>query len=343
MAIYKRESGIYFVQFMYKGKNYIHSSHSKDKKVAVALEHKLKSDLINQDVLGVLPKIPLYDALGFYIKERQNSSNIKTLICNNNHIKSYFDNKNIHEITNVDINKFNEKLNHLSPGTRRNIFSVLNGAVKKAGLLGYKIPNLIMPSLPKPKGRLSILSKEDEVKLLEYLNPKNRVGKGNHWGDIQDNYDLCLILLDTGMRWNEACKLEWAFIDISNKQIHLYRSKTNNETTLGMTDRTLDILTRRFENRSTAWVFPNRSLTSHRINPSGAIRRALDNAGLTNVCVHSLRHTYASRLVQNGGSLQEVSYLLGHSNISTTMIYSHLDKNATSSKAANIINQYNQK
>ncbi len=52
--------------------------------------------------------------------------------------------------------------------------------------------------------------------------------------------------------------------------------------------------------------------------------RACKKANLENVTIHTLRHTFASHLVMSGVDLKSVQQLLGHSTITTTMIYAHL-------------------
>ena len=68
---------------------------------------------------------------------------------------------------------------------------------------------------------------------------------------------------------------------------------------------------------------------------SHAWRKAREQAGLPNLRLHDLRHTFASRLVQRGVSLYVVQRLLGHSNAETTTRYAHLDT-AALSQALNI-------
>lgn len=68
----------------------------------------------------------------------------------------------------------------------------------------------------------------------------------------------------------------------------------------------------------------------------------MDRAGLQEFRIHDLRHSLASKLVQNGMSLQEVSEILGHSNISMTMRYAHLESNETAKKARDVLNHLNQ-
>ena len=78
------------------------------------------------------------------------------------------------------------------------------------------------------------------------------------------------------------------------------------------------------------------------------IKKAIDRAGLNDpgvvnekggkVTIDSLRHTFASRLVQNGVSLAKVSKLLGHSPIATTEIYAHLAPNEASEEAMKVLN-----
>ena len=56
-----------------------------------------------------------------------------------------------------------------------------------------------------------------------------------------------------------------------------------------------------------------------------------------------VRHTHASRLIQNGMSVYEVREILGHSDIKTTMRYAHLEQKQVTSKARDVINRLNQK
>lgn len=55
--------------------------------------------------------------------------------------------------------------------------------------------------------------------------------------------------------------------------------------------------------------------------------------------IYTLRHTFASRMIQNGMSHQEVSQLLGHTDIKTTMIYAHLEYKDVSEKARDVMNR----
>ena len=58
--------------------------------------------------------------------------------------------------------------------------------------------------------------------------------------------------------------------------------------------------------------------------------------------IHTLRHTHASRLVQNGMSVYEVKEILGHTDIKTTLRYAHLEQRQVTSKARDVMNRLNQ-
>jgi len=73
-----------------------------------------------------------------------------------------------------------------------------------------------------------------------------------------------------------------------------------------------------------------------------AIRKAMVRAGLTDCTIHTLRHTHATRLIQNGLSIYEVKEILGHTDIATTMRYSQLETKSVSSKARDVINSINE-
>jgi integrase len=83
------------------------------------------------------------------------------------------------------------------------------------------------------------------------------------------------------------------------------------------------------------------SVTNLKGGPRGysahAISKAFKRAGLKNFRIHDLRHTCASRLIQNGMSLYEVANILGHVDVQTTQRYAHLDRTNISQKARDIM------
>ena len=71
------------------------------------------------------------------------------------------------------------------------------------------------------------------------------------------------------------------------------------------------------------------------------MRKAFDRAGIHDCSAHTLRHTHASRLIQNGLNIYEVKEIIGHSDIRTTMRYAHIEQRSVSIKAREVINNLN--
>jgi integrase len=109
---------------------------------------------------------------------------------------------------------------------------------------------------------------------------------------------------------------------------------------LFVTDRVYDILKRRSETSTGEWVFRNKN-HGPRGYASVSIRKALRRVGLSDCKIHTLRHTHASRLIQNGMTVYEVREILGHTDIKTTMRYAHLEQRDVTSKARDVINRLN--
>jgi integrase len=69
--------------------------------------------------------------------------------------------------------------------------------------------------------------------------------------------------------------------------------------------------------------------------------RACRRCGIEGITLHSLRHTFASRVVQAGLSLVEIQNLLGHASPITSLRYAHLAPNQAASKAVIVLDKFN--
>ena len=226
--------------------------------------------------------------------------------------------------------------------------------------LGYRTnPDIAWPRL-RTKSRIRYLDPSEESALLSSLDPESILGASSSFEALsdhqrrilemcQDNLDLVIFLLDTGCRYSEAATIPWTSIDLESKTIHLFRSKVQNESYLHMTNRLHAVLVRRAEasDEGQLYVFQSKSGDARGYSTS-AIRKAIDRAGLNRpevikakggkVTLHTLRHTYASKLVRNGLSLYDVSVLLGHSDSKMTQRYAHLAPSAASARAIQVLN-----
>ncbi len=143
-------------------------------------------------------------------------------------------------------------------------------------------------------------------------------------------------------RYTEATGLTWENVDLKEKTIALYRSKVDNESTLQMTARVHKVLTRRFDSRKEGqkYIFEAKDGSKRKYSP-GAFVRACKRCGIEGITLHSLRHTFASRVVQAGVSLVEIQNLLGHSSPVTSLRYAHLAPNQAASKAVMVLDRFN--
>ena len=140
-------------------------------------------------------------------------------------------------------------------------------------------------------------------------------------------YRNCFNLMySCGLRLGEAVKVEVSHINKATGNLTII-GKRNRQRLLPIPPTTLQALRQVWKtHKHKQYLFPNRYGTTH--VHDGAIRKAFKQACLSigneKVTPHVLRHSFATRLLENGVDTRIVQMLLGHSSIRSTEIYTHL-------------------
>ena len=131
-----------------------------------------------------------------------------------------------------------------------------------------------------------------------------------------------------GLRLHEAVSLTVNDIDSQRMQIRV-RGKGNKERYVPLPEKTIELLRGYWlVHRPEHWLFPAKKRQSDTISRSSvqkAFKAALRESGIRkNASVHSLRHSYATHLLEDGVGLRYIQMLLGYKSPNTTAIYTHL-------------------
>jgi integrase len=352
MSVIKRGNSKYwYVQFQLNGRTVIKSSRTADKRAAEQMEREMRRQLHAQEFLGEKQRISIAQALENFCASKEGTPNHKNLVaqsrvlCRLLRASRCLDDLTSEDLERLKRDRFQEGT---GPATLKHTLNLIRGACKYAGRLGYKVPDLHFPTVKLPKSRLRYLSAAEEKALLRELDPRREGTSLQPYGERseemkrnqQDSYDLVVLLLDTGARYSEIASLEWSQVDLQERTIRLWRPKVQNESILFMTARVEQVITRRAAKKGGKYVFQNRT-GGARGYAAQAIRKAFRRAGLGDCTIHTLRHTHASRLIQNGMNVYEVKEILGHTDIKTTMRYAHLEQRDVSSRARDVMNKLN--
>jgi integrase len=202
------------------------------------------------------------------------------------------------------------------------LISVVWNQAKAQGLVEGSNP-VSKIKIPKADNRRDrFLTKDEASRLLKALKERD-----------QEAHDYALLSLFTGLRAGECRALTWADIDLEGGRIFVKDTKNKNNRHAFITAETREMLTRRAQGRSkTDKVFPGaKEGIAHNAlwyKFDQAVRELGLNDGIGDrrrkVVFHTLRHTFASWLVQMGTPLYTVSRLMGHSDLKMTTRYAHL-------------------
>jgi len=168
-----------------------------------------------------------------------------------------------------------------------------------------------------------VLDDDEQDALVDVFNTRYDSGVKNRV--------MVRLMLETGLRVSELCDLRRTDVDLETCRLRVRDGKGDKDRQLwfpeDLADELLEWLDRRPETDE-RWMFPTRNGT--RTNPR-SIRRTVktyaEKGGIRwheDVSPHTLRHTFATNLLRRTGNIRLVQKALGHADLSTTMVYTHI-------------------
>ena len=153
------------------------------------------------------------------------------------------------------------------------------------------------------------------------------------------------LLILTGCRLGEIMTLQWEHVDIAGKALRLPDLKTGAKV-VHLGQPAVDVLLKIERVEKNPWVIAGTKPGARLTDLQPFWQRVRARAGLKDVRIHDLRHTFASTAVAAGQGLPMIGKLLGHTQVQTTARYAHLAadpvKDAAEQVASNIAASLNQ-
>ena len=173
-----------------------------------------------------------------------------------------------------------------------------------------------------------------KVKLFsEKDNLKERVLLPEEETKLLDSCPECLgvivlTAIHTGMRRAEVLNLKWEDVNLEKREIKVRKTKSGSIRTIPINETLYSMLSRLKKKKASSGHLFNNSRTGQPFKDvKKAFKGACERAGVEGLRFHDLRHTFASRLVENGADLITVKDLLGHFSVRITERYTHSSKN----------------
>jgi len=322
MFLSKRNNGFYYIFYdTPQGKRTCISTKSKVKSEANQFFSNFHSELKERRKYKVIP-ITLRDFRFQFLKYSESIHTCKTtkaFTCSFNAIENYLGNIPLIEITTQKLMIFfQERIINTSIYAARKDYINLSSSFTKAIQDGYLKDNPC-----KTIKRFKIPEKQP----LFFAEPEYQI----LLNAIDDKLvkDMVIVAANTGLRQMEILKLEWSQINFRDKFLILdnrnHLTKSKKIRTIPLNINSMQVLIEREREKNNNLVF-NRDgqLIKQEIFCQTFKKYIIKSKLNPKLNFHSLRHTFASWLVQKGVSIYEVSKLLGHSDLKVTEIYAHL-------------------
>ena len=336
-------NGIWHMAFTLRGHRVAESTHTSNKRDAEMILARRKAALIQDVVLDNKKVSTFHAAIDKYTSTRTTDASKHNAKYNLSSFKSIADGP----LKKIDINDVKAVLQKArddgyKPSTVAIRIRYWNAFINWCAEQKFHHPGKLK-NAKLPQGRTRYLTPEEQEKLLHALHPDRMYRGKSAEKDAyrRDNHHFVIFLLDTGVRFMEAGTMEWNQVDLVRGEISINRLKGGEHTTIGLTDRLRAVLVERRSLHPTH-IFPNKNGRNHSVV---WMRNAVKAAGIStaqgSITPHTMRHTFAAKLIQTGVSLNGVQHMLGHKDIAQTLRYAHIAKQDVANDVVRILNTLN--
>lgn len=169
-----------------------------------------------------------------------------------------------------------------------------------------------------------VLSKEEVIKMIDSTNNlKHKI--------------VIMFLYYAGLRLDEVRNISWSDIDTNREVIHIKTAKGDRERVVFLHEKLIETLKILGIKEEGSIFLSQRGERYNKRTIQQIIKSASKKAGIKkNVTPHTLRHTFATHLLESGADIRYIQQLLGHKDLRTTQIYTHV-ANRDIKKLANLL------
>ena len=254
------------------------------------------------------------------LRSRKYSPHTRTAYVNYNQALCQWLQKTPDAVTNEDIKRylaFLEKAGHLSASS----INLTLSAIKFFHRHVLKNDNADEHHRPRQDKRLPVVLSKAEIKkmIAGERNTKHRL--------------LLMMVYASGLRVSEAVSLKRQNVDTARKSLLIVSGKGRKDRYTIMSETVVETLTQYFSQyKITGWLFPGADTGKHLSIRSAQhiCEHALKKANIQKTAsIHSLRHSFATHLLESGTDISYIKELLGHASVRTTERYTHVARRKT--------------
>ena len=285
------------------------------KELAEAKEREWKLREFQGDVVQVREDVLLFEFIERYLELYSPGKTEKTRKLDGyilEHIKTYFGNRTLRSINAEDVEAYKaSRLSVVKGRTVNRELDLLKSLMNRAVEWGY----LARSSAGRVR-RYKVDIEEPNFLSVEEGSRLISAAKGQMKTFVS-------LAFHTGLRKGELFALKWTDVNVSKREVRVRRAKGRRFRVIPLNGLALGALKTHPRHITSNLVFYG-SAGNPWVDVRVSFNNALDDAGLPQIRIHDLRHSFVSNLVMAGVDLRAVQELAGHSSIQTTMKYAHL-------------------